>query len=143
MIYIFVAGATIITIKKIFGSPGEVPLINLAEVQLFSKGVQIPTSQLSFTLSSIYGNAYASYCNNGNLYDYCHSGSGDSNPTLTISSPIIPDKIVVYNRVDCCQFRIDGATISMRLSGGQLWSRNFVGSQTSYTYFPGNNNMYT
>ena len=136
----------VITIKQVNAVEGEdSPLINLAEVQLFSGGVQIPTSQLSFTLSSTFGsNSFpASNCNDGDLTDFCHSAAGDESPTLTIRSLMVPDEIVVTNRDGCCQARIDGATISVDIPGEELWSGSFVGSLNSYTFYPGNKNRYT
>ena len=114
------------------------PIINLAEVQLYSKGVQIPASSLTFVLSSIYNGDNANYsasnCNDGILSDFCHSATGDNSPTLTIYSPSAVDQIVVTNRQDCCQYRIAGATITVSQNGVQVWQSTFVGIQNVYTF---------
>ena len=122
-------------INKYNGDP--CPYINLAEVQLFSMGVQIPASQLTFTLSSIIAGSSSSNCNDGSLSNYCHSNTGDSSPTLTIYSPSNIDQIVVTNRQDGAQFRIAGATISISQLGAQLWQSSFVGTQNVYTFSMG------
>jgi hypothetical protein len=43
--------------------------------------------------------------------------TGDPNPTLIISSDVAFDTIVVYNRQDCCQHNILGATITATVDG--------------------------
>ena len=98
--------------------------INLAEVQLFYNNVQIPSNTLTFTFSSTIpvtnGISYdVTKCNDGDLTDVCHTNTGDANPTLTIVSPAVFDTVKVYNRGDCCQDRIEGATITALVSGQQ------------------------
>ena len=90
--------------------------LNLAEVQLFNNGVQIPRELLTVTLSSTYSIYQASLCNDGLTDNFCHSDPLDPNPTLTIVSPVVFDKVVVYNRVGY-QNRIRGATITATVSG--------------------------
>eukprot|EP01037_Dinobryon_pediforme_P019099 gene19099-19459_t len=76
-------------------------IINLAEVQLFSKGSQVSPNLLTFTLSSSYAsNTVGSYCDNGIFTDYCHTSLQDTNPTLVINSPQAFDTVVVYNRAN-------------------------------------------
>ena len=125
-----------VTIQQINKYNGEFwPVINLAEVQLFSKGARIPASQLVFTLSSTLSASYpASNCNNGFIFDICHTGALDFSPTLTIYSPSSFDQIIVTNRLDGFQYRIGGATISVSQSGAQLWQSTFVGTQFIYTF---------
>ena len=92
--------------------------LNLAEVQLFFNNVQLLSSSLNFTLSSTYGATYsAQNCNDGDLTDICISGESDPNPTLTIKATAIFNKVVVYNRVDGGQQRIEGATITTTVNG--------------------------
>ena len=50
---------------------------------------------------------------NGDTTDLYHSDNGDIRPTVTITAPQIIDKIVVYNRVNCCQHRIMKANIKV------------------------------
>ena len=118
------------------------PTINLAEVRLFNMGVQIPASQLIFTLSSTFEVFTASNCNDGILSDFCHSDRGDNSPTLTIYSPSNVDQIVVTNRQDNCQNRIAGATITLSQNGVQLWQSILVGTQNVYTFNTGMLSIY-
>ena len=111
--------------------------INLAEVQLFYKNVQLPTSSLTFRFSTtlIYnGVSYpADKCNNGILTDYCHTNFGD-NPTLTILSSAVFDMVKVYNRVDSCLDRIKGATITSTINGLSSVSTFPQSAQAVYTF---------
>ena len=117
--------------SRIF-SNGYTPINNLAEVQLFYGGVQLSPASLSFTLSSAF--APASNCNNGILTDYCHSGSTDTNPTLTITGSGIVDTITVYNRADYGQERIVNGLISFAYSGVPYWTGGFTSTLASYTF---------
>ena len=111
-------------------------LINLAEVQLYNAGVQIPATQLIFKLSSTYSTYSASNCNDGNLNNFCHSHTTDLNgPTLTITATLPFDLIVVTNRQDsCCRDWIVGATITVTQGGVQQWQSVFSSNQGSYTF---------
>jgi hypothetical protein len=92
-------------------------VINLAEVQLFHLGVQIPSNLLTFTLSSVHPEFPAANCNDGIFNNFCHSSeNGEPNPTLTIVSAVAFDKVVVYNR-QAHQQRIQGATITATVDG--------------------------
>jgi hypothetical protein len=104
--------------------------INLADVQLFFNNVQLSSSTLTFTFSSTIpvtdGVSYdVANCNNGDLTDVCHTNTGDSNPTLTIVSSAVFDTVKVYNRGSCCKDRIEGATITTIVNGGQPSSTVF------------------
>ena len=124
-----------VTISQVYKVPYDsTPIINLGEVQLFSKGVQIPAAQLTFTISSTYSGSPASNCNDGSASTMCHSADGDNNPTLTITSPTVPDYVVVYNRQDCCQGRIVGATISVTQWGSVLFAGTFIDTLNQYTF---------
>jgi len=95
--------------------------INLAEVKLFFNNVQISTSSLYFFLSSTFTDSNGVYtadkCNNGDITDLCHTGSGDSNPSLTILSAAVFDTVKVYNRWNNYLYRIEGATITSTING--------------------------
>jgi len=117
--------------------------INLLEVKLFSNTVQIASNLLIFTFSTEYtGNTYgapgfpASNCNDGitsgGFQNICASGF-ETNPTLTIVSAQEFDKVVVYNRLDCCQYRINGATITATINQVSK-STTFPGSYDTYTF---------
>ena len=91
----------------------------LSEVQLFRSGNQIPNYLLAFTLSSTHlADFVASRCNDGSLSTCCHTyiNHADPNPSLTIVSKIVFDKVVVYNRNEN-RDRIQGATITAYMNG--------------------------
>jgi hypothetical protein len=105
-------------------------IINLAEVQLFRSGNQILNHLLAFTLSSTHSvDTVASRCNDGILSNICHTnrqtGNHDPDPTLTIVSNIVFDKVVIYNRNENPATiiarnendRIKGATITATING--------------------------
>ncbi len=117
-------------------------LINLMEIQLFSNNVQISRNHLQVACSSIYGDG--SYpiqnCNDGDLNTMCSSGvvSGyfpidDPNSTITITSPVVFDKVLVYNRVSCCKERIEGATITATVNR-QSMSTTFPATPPDYIF---------
>ena len=99
--------------------------------------MQIPSNQLTFTLSSIWthGNI-GEFCNDGNLATVCHTMTGDTSPTLTITSasPLLVDKVVIYNRQDCCTSLIVGATIEVRKVDVVQWQSIFVSDKPVYTF---------
>ena len=103
--------------------------LNLAEVQLFDQGRQISPNSLIFTLSSFYPGVPASNCNDGIIptswsdpVNVCHSQWGPSNLTIQISGDMSANQIVIWNRVDCCQDRINGATVATYVGGAMVWS---------------------
>ena len=121
-------------------------VINLAEVELFKNNVQLPASSLVFTLSSTYADSYsAAKCNDGDTTDLCHSGLGDPNPSLTIISAAAFDTVKVFNRLDDCSNRIEGATITSTINGqststlfpqSAITEYTFSVSSESLTYIP-------
>jgi hypothetical protein len=117
-----------VVIDKVVDSSHD---INLGEVQLFNNGSPIPRDQLTFTLNGQYNNYPASLCNDGNIYNFCNSAHSD--PALTIVSTMPFDKVVVYNRNDCCQHRIVGATITVGING-QLKATTFPSATAVYTF---------
>ena len=110
------------------------PIYNLAEVKLFYQGVQLPPASLSFVFSSTYTIYSASNCNDGDLTDVCHTGTNDLNPTLTITGTGSVDSVVVYNRADCCQYRILGAVITVANAGVPDWYGFFTGIRLMYNF---------
>ena len=110
-------------------------IINLAEVQLWYQRAQLKTTSLHFELSTT--SFAAENCNNGNLNDFCHSGSNDLTPTLTVISETVFDQIIVNNRQNCCQDRILSAQISATLNGGATWWKTFFEDVSSvYIFYP-------
>ena len=110
-------------------------LINLAEVQLWYQGARLSTTSLHFELSTTFYSA--ENCNNGALYDFCHTGYDDFCPTLTVISDTVFDQIIVNNRQNCCQNRILGAQISATLNGGATWMTTFFEVVSSvYIFYP-------
>eukprot|EP01036_Dinobryon_divergens_P062006 gene62006-biopygen37848 len=119
------AASNVLIINKLVSGD---KVISLNEVQLFNNGVQIPRESLVVTLSSEFQSTTiktpAANCNNGVTppytgkdVDLCHTADGDTNPTMTIVSAVAFDKVVVYNRFDCCRERITGATITASSNG--------------------------
>ena len=79
------------------------------------------------TLSSTYfTQAYpASNCIDGDLENFCHSwGDGESDPSLTLDlgAAIQIAYVTVYNRRDCCQYRLADYTLSYRVRATDAWT---------------------
>jgi hypothetical protein len=114
--------------------------INLNEVQLFNNGVQIPRESLVVTLSSVLQpttvQAPAANCNDGitNNNIFCHTAGTDTKPTMVIVSAVAFDKVVVYNRQDCCKERISGATITASSNGLSRFTTFPSTSADSYSF---------
>ena len=121
--------------KRKFLSDSQ-PMISFAEIQLFSEGVQIPSSLLLFTFTSIDVDMYhASNCNDGLFTTFCQSTlDSDISPTLMITSPYPVDEIVLYNRDDCCQHRAVGATITVSTGGLVSWKSTVKTSAMLYLF---------
>ena len=111
-------------------------VLNLAEVEAYgpSNGKLSPVSaELRLTHPSF----PASLCINGNTGDFCHGDGPVDWLEIDFGFPQKMSKIVVYNRPDCCQFRIVGAVVSIN-SGSQrtgdtcgVWT--IPNTQSSYT----------
>ena len=124
------------------GSESNPKIINLNEIQVFNAGQQLP--QLSSVVSSTLGSKWDSTflfdrrLSTGGSWDgFYHSA--DANPWLYVNlTNKAFDKIIVYNRDDCCHDRIVGATISLTSDQAGLkpmWKSSF-GYQQVYTFYP-------
>ena len=108
--------------------------LNLAEVQLFNRGRQISRDELTFSMDSEFnsGEYPAINCDDGIIpasasdpRNICATDSpnGPSILTIQINSGVTAvDQIKIWNRVDCCQSRINGATVAAYASGALVWS---------------------
>lgn len=120
--------------------------INLAEVQAYDAAGSLVAAidvQMSTTYSASFS---ASKCTDGDKTSgsTCHTKDGgqDPDPWLLIAYPIEVTiaKIVVTNRVDCCQDRITGAAIAVTTGEDDnhaqltLWSSVFTGEHDTYTF---------
>ena len=129
-------------------------VINLAEVEAYdTTGNYI--EPLSATLSSCYCSSCTQTCNSwgnlnhgwasnvidGNLNTICHSSNvvnAEEWLEIDLGENIEVSRLVVYNRVDCCSSRINGATISLyseSMQGGtQCYSSAFSADELSYIF---------
>lgn len=122
-------------------------ILNLAEVTLISQGTEISRSSLEFTLSSTWpdcswhqqsGPCTASHCNDGLVSTICASLDGGAKLSIQLSVPTPVDQIVIYNRDDCCQDRVNGATVATYLNGAVQWSATIpYTSALSYVFNTG------
>lgn len=138
---------TVYISQSYFYNPDTFPRLTIAEVKFTFQGVQIAHGVLNFQCTSYDSNDYDStsyphfpeLANDGNIYTYFHSYEPDPTgiPTLTITmdASVIFDTIVVINRLNCCQFRINGATITVRSNQTQVYSAVFASTSASqYTF---------
>jgi len=104
--------------------------LNLAEVQLYSDGVQ--HTALAYSLSSALSANHASNCFDGNFSSFCHSAVAPGYLDATLSREIT--EVVVTNRVDCCQDRIVGGTITFYRNDVPYGNYTFDTEQPIYTF---------
>jgi hypothetical protein len=117
------------------------PALNLAEVQLYgADGNQIPRNALEFRLSSVLGSNFAAAkCNNGITTsghdDIGHTDANDLNPTLTLGYPCDYGLrcIVVENRKDCCNERINNFQLEPAGATPKFPVYYFADSRSQYT----------
>jgi hypothetical protein len=113
--------------------------LNLADVQVSRLGENI--DNLSAALSSEIKSSgivrTANYCVDGDPDTYCHSNT-EENARLSIDiSGHIIDTVIVINRLDCCQDRLNGASIFILEDSKQLlWSDQFdYDSSPAYVFY--------
>ncbi len=132
-----------VKISKVYTT--GVGTLNLQEIDLYNNGQLIDGSKLTFTQCSTNSQYYSYFnaenCNNdqlgSNWMSLCHTYEDtDSTWILVDAGSESFDQIVVTNRQDCCQDRIDGATISVYYGSEELlWSAEFNDLGTSlYSY---------
>ena len=106
-------------------------------MQLYSAGVLVPAAQLFVFVSHAYWypdptSAYS--CYDGDLTNYCSTLCDPRTAFMIITSRVPVDQVLVYNRRDCCESRIVGATISLSWGGNKLWHNTFAKQQGNYTF---------
>ena len=98
-------------------SSSKVDCMNIAEVQIFNQdNVNIAIGK-TVTMSSGYaGNDMFPGKNlvNTNTSDFAHTSCGDKGwMKIDLGEPTHISKITVFNRVDCCQFRLIGTIVEI------------------------------
>ena len=132
--------------KNVMGTTND-PVINLARVELYDGVTKLATTSLTFTLSNSYGPSYTgASCNDlddntichsslvGDLYDNTYS---DTNTFLVIDAGAQNfNRVVVTNRVGCCQERINPATLFIYHGSLQLRALTFasLGTPSAATF---------
>ena len=79
----------------------------------------------------------ASNCIDGvTTYSGCHTNNGGQQWLVITITGYSVNKIIVYNRIDCCQDRINGATIkySYDFAGTSIIHQSSFGSTSSLEY---------
>ena len=106
--------------------------LNLNEVQVYGiEGTIIPITGSEWEIGSDYSGSYTKEkCYNGITNALgCHSAQG-SNWALVfdLGQKYCVGSIKIYNRINCCQARINGAVVSVReTSGGaDLWEEQII-----------------
>jgi hypothetical protein len=126
----------------------HVECLNLAEIRVYSKngGPNIITPQTPVSKSSGYqGDMFPSRMfvdgDTGQTYNFVHTSCYDV-PWVEVDLSNMTDiyKIVVYNRVDCCQSRVLGTVLQvMDNSHNIIYQSNPINTTNrTYTWFPPN-----
>lgn len=126
----------------------RVECLNLAQILVFSSegGPNVITPNTTVTKSSGYqGDAYPSgnFVNQGGA-TFVHTSCGDV-PWIEVDlgSTMRIHKIVIWNRQDCCQGRIQGTVLSvLNTEKEKVYIANPIRTTNqSYTWFPPNGNV--
>ena len=139
-----------VTVSYVFIQVTSGEYLNLQEVQLFYNNVQVPLSALTATMSSTW--YPASRCIDGltapppetvfnGICQYecqtylCHTSDGNGWLRITVSGYSV-NKIVVWNRIHCCQGRINGANIvySYDMAGNNVIYKSTFSYTSSLVY---------
>ena len=111
--------------------------LNIAEVWFYNGATQVSQSTLTFSLSSLFTPYVASLANDGNIKTFAHSQIGGT-LTIKFSVSTIVNTIIIYNRYDCCQSRLNGAYIKGYLNSNLVWLHTVPStSAMSYTFYVG------
>ena len=124
----------------------RVECLNLAEIRVYSTngGPNIIKPTTSVTKSSGYnGDAFPSRNfvdgDTGQTYNFVHTSCGDV-PWIEVDLGSMKDifKIVVFNRVDCCQSRVLGTVLKITTDQNEMVyvSDSIKTTNRSYTWFP-------
>lgn len=94
----------------------NVAVLNIAEIQIFSNGVNVAKNK-TVTMSSTYSDAYPAVKLVDDVFtgtNFAHT-SGNDAPWMEIdlNTDLSIDQIVIKNRVDCCQHRILGSKLQI------------------------------
>jgi len=112
--------------------------LNLGEITAYDKnGKKI--APLHVFMSSTNGGFNVNLCNDGNKNNFCHTKGGDPKASIEFQyhgADIA--KVVVTNRLDCCQDRIAGANFrycrDLGCTGQVVLAKKFDGAKKEYTF---------
>ena len=138
--------SSVITGRYIKLQYNRVECLNLAEIKVYSKngGANIITPTTPVTKSSGYqGDMFPGRNfvdgDTGQTYNFVHTSCGDV-PWVQVDLGSMIDiyRVVVYNRVDCCQARILGTVLQIMNDQNELiYVSNPINSvNQTYTWFP-------
>jgi hypothetical protein len=140
--------SSVITGRYIKLQYNRVECLNLAEIRVYSKkgGPNIITPNTPVTKSSGYqGDMFPGRNfvdgDTGQTYNFVHTSCGDVPwVQVDLGSMIDIHRVVVYNRVDCCQSRILGTVLQILNDQNELiYVSNPINSvNQNYTWFPPN-----
>ena len=125
---------------------GQIDFLHIGEIYLYAADGS-PITPLAATLSTTYSSSAetfpASNCIDNDTATTCgtFSGSGDPNPRLAVQyncpgGKTSAAKVVVHNRANCCQSRLNLFSLDFVDAAGQadpLLTYKFAGSQQVYT----------
>lgn len=124
-------------------TPSPTPQLHIAELQLFTKtGTQLGPADLVLSQSStLTAEKRAAACFDGSPDSYCAADeSSDPYPSLTMQYKCDAEleRVVVTNRVDCCQEHLAGFSMRFFDYAGVLYNEyNFTSPKQQYNITPG------
>lgn len=125
-------------VKTILISKNDSTALSLSELRVYNvAGINIARAGTASQSSTAFG-AIASNAINGSPWGkYTHTNSdGYKWWKLVLEEEIEVSRVNVYNRSDCCQFRLNGAVLYLIGTAGNIIdSRTLSGNQTQFIYF--------
>lgn len=121
--------------------PGQTRVLSLAEVKVFSGGVNI-AGTASASQSSLFGNGYAQLGNDGNSEGRYFRGSvthtqPESSPwwELKFNGLRKVERVEIYNRADCCADRLVPFTVQLLDAQKNIvWGTNVKETRSRYIF---------
>jgi hypothetical protein len=119
--------------------------LNISKINIYDENNNSLTSNATATSGSTLGNNSASKLLSSNNNEYAHTAGGSDKSKQWFKIDLKSDKkiskVIIKNRTDCCQARINGAQLVISKSNGEVtFNGPIIGgakaSSKEWTYNP-------
>jgi hypothetical protein len=98
---------------RITNKPNE--FLNIAEIEVYDMNNNNIALNKTVTMSSIFPSFEGKLLVDGNRTNFAHTNNGPSEfMEINLGSEFVIKSIKIYNRVDCCKERLNGAKLEIR-----------------------------